>query len=256
MQASLPPMTASFRLRVPNRTGKDRLGRRWWVWRTRLLPDDLWDAIAPLLLPPRPRGKGGRRPIEDRAALTGILFVLRSGLPWEMLPAEMGCGCGMSCWRRLRAGLCRALRAKASRAARNSGVTAGSSILLKAQDEGTHAWFNRFRHQPTVPSRPSIARGPAPAVPVPGSVPSGTGRRILARWQRHRAPHGTPHGTLWGTLRVRRSHRGRAARHGCRGLTGDTGGEGAGRTPPGADHRQKCSLTPPPTSSGTSIAPL
>jgi transposase len=67
-----------------------------------LLPDDLWDEIAPLLPPPRPRPKGGRRPIENRAALTGILFVLRSGLPWEMLPAEMGCGCGMSCWRRLR----------------------------------------------------------------------------------------------------------------------------------------------------------
>ncbi|KQP53617.1 hypothetical protein ASF41_23325 [Methylobacterium sp. Leaf111] len=46
--------------------------------------------------------KGGRPPIENRAALTGILFVLRSGLPWEMLPAEMGCGSGLSCWRRLR----------------------------------------------------------------------------------------------------------------------------------------------------------
>lgn len=67
-----------------------------------LLPDDLWDEIAPLLPPPRPRPKGGRPPIENRAALTGILFVLRSGLPWEMLPAEMGCGSGMSCWWRLR----------------------------------------------------------------------------------------------------------------------------------------------------------
>ena len=38
----------------------------------------------------------------DRAALTGILFVLRPGLPWEMLPQEMGCGSGMACWRRLR----------------------------------------------------------------------------------------------------------------------------------------------------------
>ena len=66
-----------------------------------LLPDDLWDEIAPLLPPPRPRPKGGRRPIENRAALTGILFVLRLGLPWKMLPAEMGCGSGMSCWRRL-----------------------------------------------------------------------------------------------------------------------------------------------------------
>ncbi len=38
----------------------------------------------------------------DRAALTGILFVLKSGIPWEMLPREMGCGSGMTCWRRLR----------------------------------------------------------------------------------------------------------------------------------------------------------
>ncbi|PIK73969.1 IS5 family transposase [Methylobacterium frigidaeris] len=67
-----------------------------------LLPDDLWAAIAPLLPPHPPRPKGGRPRVDDRAALTGILFVLRSGIPWEMLPAEMNCGCGMSCWRRLR----------------------------------------------------------------------------------------------------------------------------------------------------------
>ena len=67
-----------------------------------LVPDDLWAAIEPLLPPARPKPKGGRPPIPDRAALAGILFVLRSGIPWEMLPREMGCGSGMSCWRRLR----------------------------------------------------------------------------------------------------------------------------------------------------------
>ncbi len=61
-----------------------------------LLPADLWAEIAPLLPPPRSRPKGGRPPIDNRAALPGILFVLRSGLPWEMLPDEMGCGCGMN----------------------------------------------------------------------------------------------------------------------------------------------------------------
>ena len=46
--------------------------------------------------PPKP--KGGRPRVDDRAALTGILFVLKSGIPWEMLPQEMGCGPGLTCW--------------------------------------------------------------------------------------------------------------------------------------------------------------
>ena len=66
------------------------------------LSDSLWSILEPLLPPPRPRPKGGRPPISARAALTGILFVLRSGIPWEMLPREMGCGSGVTCWRRLR----------------------------------------------------------------------------------------------------------------------------------------------------------
>jgi transposase len=67
-----------------------------------LLSDELWAVVEPLLPFDRPKPKGGRPPIPNRAALTGILFVLRSGIPWEMLPAELGCGSGMTCWRRLR----------------------------------------------------------------------------------------------------------------------------------------------------------
>ena len=67
-----------------------------------LVTDDLWALIKPLI-PKRPaRPKGGRPPVGDREALTGILFVLRTGIPWEYLPQEMGCGSGMTCWRRLR----------------------------------------------------------------------------------------------------------------------------------------------------------
>src|SRR5579859_1732415 len=68
-----------------------------------LVSDELWAIVAPLLPAEPPKPKGGRpRRISDRAALTGILFVLTSGIPWEMLPQEMGCGSGMTCWRRLR----------------------------------------------------------------------------------------------------------------------------------------------------------
>ena len=69
-----------------------------------LVDDELWELIQPLLPPPKPRRwrYPRRKPLPDRQALTGILFVLKSGIPWEMLPQEMGCGSGMSCWRRLR----------------------------------------------------------------------------------------------------------------------------------------------------------
>jgi transposase len=54
-------------------------------------------------LPPEPpKPQGGRPRVSDRAALTGIVFVLKSGIPWEMLPQEMGCGSGVTRWRRLR----------------------------------------------------------------------------------------------------------------------------------------------------------
>jgi transposase len=68
-----------------------------------LLSDALWSRLEPLLPPPKPRRfrYPGRKPLDNRRALTGILFVLKSGIPWEMLPQEMGCGSGMTCWRRL-----------------------------------------------------------------------------------------------------------------------------------------------------------
>jgi transposase len=40
--------------------------------------------------------------VDDRKALAGIVFVLKSGIAWSMVPAEMGCGSGVTCWRRLR----------------------------------------------------------------------------------------------------------------------------------------------------------
>ncbi len=68
-----------------------------------LLPDELWHEIEPLLPPHRPASpKGGRPPVGHRAALTGILFVLRTGCQWQMVPAAAFGVSGSSCWRRLR----------------------------------------------------------------------------------------------------------------------------------------------------------
>ncbi len=70
-----------------------------------LVSDALWDTIQPLPPPPPPPKQArypGRPRLDDRKVLAGILFVLKSGIPWEMLPQEMGCGSGMTCGRRLR----------------------------------------------------------------------------------------------------------------------------------------------------------
>lgn len=69
-----------------------------------LVSDELWELIEPILPRPKRRRRRypGRKPFDRRKVLTGILFVLRSGVPWAMLPQEMGCGSGMTCWRYLR----------------------------------------------------------------------------------------------------------------------------------------------------------
>src|SRR5947209_15590065 len=66
-----------------------------------LVSEELWEIVEPLLPPEPSKPKGGRPRVDDRAALAGIIFVLKSGIPWEMLPREMGCGSAVTCWRRL-----------------------------------------------------------------------------------------------------------------------------------------------------------
>src|SRR5262249_52151171 len=70
-----------------------------------LVTDALWERVGPLLPPPPPRRFRfpGRKPLDYRKTLTGILFVLKTGIAWDDLPAELGCGCGKTCHHYLRA---------------------------------------------------------------------------------------------------------------------------------------------------------
>ena len=71
----------------------------------RLVTDELWELIEPLIPQRRRRrgdGRTGRPRVADRAVLAGIVFVLTTGISWNDLPAELGCGSGTTCWRRLR----------------------------------------------------------------------------------------------------------------------------------------------------------
>jgi transposase len=67
----------------------------------RLVSDDLWHLVEPLLPLEPPNPKGGRPRVPARVALEGIMYVLRSGIPWRMMPKELGCS-GVTCWRRVR----------------------------------------------------------------------------------------------------------------------------------------------------------
>src|SRR5438128_10716573 len=69
-----------------------------------LVTDALWERLQPLLPPPPQRRFRfpGRKPLDYRKILTGILFVLKTGIAWDDLPAELGCGCGKTCRHYLR----------------------------------------------------------------------------------------------------------------------------------------------------------
>ena len=64
-----------------------------------LVTNELWERIEPLLppVPPRRFRWPGRKPLDRRMILTGILFVLKTAIAWDDLPAELGCGCGKTC---------------------------------------------------------------------------------------------------------------------------------------------------------------
>lgn len=137
-----------------------------------LVSDALWAAIEPLLPPEPAKPKGGRPRVDDRAALAGIVFVLRSGIPWEMLPSEIGCS-GMTCWRRLRDWQAAGVWARLHR-----------TLLERLADADQLDWSRAALDSASVAAKKG-ARPPAPT------------RRIAANRARS--------AMLWSTGRARRS---------------------------------------------------
>jgi transposase len=123
-------------------------------------PDALWAVIEPVLPADTPGPKGGRPPITHRQALTGILFALKTGRPWEDLPAEVGCGSGMACWRR-----------RATRQADGTWQRLHAVLLERLHDAGKLGW------------RPAIDASSVRAVfagPRPARTPRTVARRAAS----------------------------------------------------------------------------
>jgi transposase len=131
-----------------------------------LVSNALWAEVAPLLPPEPPKPRGGRPRVADRACLAGIIFVLRTGHPWRFLPAELGCGSGTTCWRRLRdweragvwhrlhtrllARLGRADQIDWSRASLDSTSLAAKKGAVTPKRSGPTPWTARKRDRSTI----------------------------------------------------------------------------------------------------------
>jgi transposase len=150
-----------------------------------LVSDELW-RIVESLLPPEPAHPKGGHPftVAARAALTGIIFVLKTGIPWEYLPQEMGCGSGMTCWRRLRDWQAAGVWHRLHRV-----------LLDRLGEAGKIDWSRASADCASVPAK-GVKRGdraPATSAPIrptgasraPNTTWSATGR--ACRWPRGRA---------------------------------------------------------------------
>jgi transposase len=125
------------------------------------IDDGLWAVIEPLLPTHAPSSKGGRPRTPDRVALMGIVFVLRTGIPWEDLPQELGCS-GMTCWKRLRdwqaAGVWpRVLHALLTRLHKARKIDWSRAVVDSSQ-----APAKRGARRPARTPRTAAARAPAP----------------------------------------------------------------------------------------------
>jgi transposase len=54
------------------------------------IPDELWEKIEPLFSPFKRKRSGGSPPIPFRTLLSGMLYRLKTGAQWSMIPKQYG----------------------------------------------------------------------------------------------------------------------------------------------------------------------
>ncbi len=148
-----------------------------------LVPDELWALVEPVLPRHEPSPKGGRPRVPDRVCLTGTLFVLKTGIPWEAFPREMGCS-GMTLWNRLhawmRAGVWPALHRVLLAELRGADLIDFSRVVVdSASVRAVHGGKRRARapwtggrpgRSTTWPSTPTATRWPRRSRPRTGTT--------------------------------------------------------------------------------------
>lgn len=133
-----------------------------------VITDTVWALVEPLI-PERTRRQRypGRKALDDRAVLTGILVVLARGIGFERLPKELGFGSGMTCWRRLRDW-------------QQAGVwPAIADELARALPDGDRIDFNRVATTADDPDSPVTRRPVAAKGKQPSPVAAEFGMTLL-----------------------------------------------------------------------------
>jgi transposase len=134
---------------------------RGGVSRAWIVDDVLWSVIEPLL-PPWPVRTPGPRPVPDRLCLQGILYVLHTGIGWEDLPQELGYGCGMTCWRRLKRWTDTGVFDQVHRILLAELNAAGRIDWSRAVLDGSHLDAKKGARAPAVTGQPGQARQQTP----------------------------------------------------------------------------------------------
>ena len=135
-----------------------------------LVSDELWAVVEPWLPPVRPPETRGHPPVPNRVVLAGVIFVLKTGLPWEYFPRELGC-CGMTLWRRLRDWHLAGVRERLHH-----------TLLQHLADAGRIDWSRASADASRI-----AAKGGAPR---PGRTrPTGASRGRITIWPRSGAAH-------------------------------------------------------------------